>query len=84
MEYCLRCQSKIPKGAKFCPYCGHRLGSPSFKSLWLLGLVAGGLLGAGAVLLYQIFKERQLWSNQEVSFSEKLVEADDDEELMEF
>jgi len=54
------------------------------KRTWILAGLAGALWGASLVLLYQIFKERRRWDEQENVCPGRRQEFEEDEELMDF
>ncbi len=83
---CPKCQADLPPKANFCPFCGKRLKNFSFGFPWLFAALAGAFWGAGLVLIYQIFKERRLWDEQESVSSKPSMglEEDDIDDIMDF
>ena len=84
-ERCPQCGGEISGEVYICPACGYEA-EPGRRSnqawWWVLFGFAGALIGAGAVIGWQIYKERRLWSGQIVSPSRASFEIEDD--LMDF
>ncbi|AEH44738.1 hypothetical protein Thein_0861 [Thermodesulfatator indicus DSM 15286] len=78
---CPACNGNIPEGVYFCPYCGKAV-QINKQKFWLMAGLAGVFAGAAIALVYQLFKERELWLSQTPSQNKSSVEEDD--ELMDF
>ncbi len=85
---CPYCKEKINRQAKICRFCGRELEPlPPLNIspwIWVAFGIAGALLGAGAVIAYQVIKERRLWSGHQSLALPPKTSLEVEEELMEF
>ncbi len=85
---CPYCHEKIQREAKVCRFCGREIEPlPSFGGtpwVWLLFGFVGAFLGAGAMIGYQVLKERRIWSGQEKLPLPSKTSRELEEQLMDF